>query len=90
MRIIAETYPVEHTVNTLILTKENPVARTTAATLTARHAKTCVASRTRRAGSADLQALLLRGRRDDAVQAKVIDDLAVVIGDVPHRDDRDA
>src|SRR5277367_4529249 len=40
--------------------------------------------------SADLQPLLLRGRRHHAVQAQVIDDLAVMIGDVPHRDHRDS
>jgi len=28
--------------------------------------------------------VLLRGRRDDAVHAQVLDDLAVVVGNVPH------
>jgi hypothetical protein len=38
--------------------------------------------------SADLQALPLRWGRDDAVQAHVINDLAVMIGDVPDGDSR--
>src|SRR5580704_9594993 len=51
----------------------------------------CVASRAKQlTASADLQALPLRGRRDNAVQAQVVDNLAVMIGDVPHRDGRDA
>src|SRR5580693_2444521 len=42
------------------------------------------------AALAHFQAVLLRRRGDDAVQAQVINDLTIVIGDVPHGDDREA
>src|ERR1700723_3248887 len=34
--------------------------------------------------SAHLEAVFLRQRRDDAVQAQVLDELSIVVGDVPH------